>query len=45
MMGDIFAYRGRQVTIDDLERLYTKIKRFVSIIDDLNLTVRIWSKE
>ena len=40
-----FSYRGGDVTMDDLEWIYREIKTFVSIIDDLNLTLRIWSKE
>jgi len=40
-----FEYRGGEVTMDDLEWLYKEVKTFASIIDDLNLTLRIWSKE
>ena len=42
---EFFSYRGGQVTMDDLEWLYKEVKTIVSIIDDLNLTLRIWTKE
>ena len=43
--NNFFGYRGGKVSLDELEKIYKKIKSFVSIVDDLNLTLRIWSKE
>ena len=40
-----FEFRGKKAELADLERIYEDIRSIASIVDDLNLTVRIWTKE
>ena len=40
-----FEFRGKTAELEDVMRIYEEIWSFASIIDDLNLTRRIWTKE